>query len=273
MKSTICVALFALLPLSIFNCNNNKLYVPAQHEALSNQNYEIFKTNLVKAYESRDHFEISFQLANLKAPKEIIYDHLRQYISEDIKRCENIYEISYLAEQGFIRHLYAMDTIAYQEIFALCELKDSTSSYAIYKAREEERTRKFLANRPVLDSLKFDLALIEKLKALDENDQKYRRQIGRSYYMPQATKDSLWKLQEELDAINLLAMDSIFTAVGYPVPSKVGYEYSSTFVYILHHQTDGAIREKFTNKFRSHLSLEEMELLEERTASLKATPQ
>lgn len=239
-------------------------FIPERQQSIDEHQYENLREKLIEAYAAEDHYLISFYLANLQSPEEIIYDHLKKAVAYDSSACTKIFEINYLAEQGFYRHLYKIDTTEFKKIVDLCLLQTGRDAYGRYKQKEIEETRLYRESRMALDSTLFDWNLMAILKKIDEDDQMFRKKM-RSLNMSDAEKERLFSMQVQLDSINLLRVDSILTNVGYPTREKVGHDYAKVMVAVIHHQSDPSIRQNYLDRIRKYLSLEEIEMIEKRT--------
>lgn len=117
-------------------------------------------------------------MAALQSPSKPIYDNLRKAVKHDTSACTKIFDVRYLAEQGFYRYVY------------------------------------------------------------------------------------------KIDSINLVRVDSILTYVGYPTREKVGHDYTDVVALIVHHQSDPSVRQAYLDRIRPYLSLERVELIENRTQEI-----
>lgn len=243
---------------------NTRPFIPQRPQSIDENQYEKFREKLIEAYDAEDYYLVAFNLANLQSPKEPIYENLKRAVKQDSLACTEIFEVNYLAEQGFYRHIYRIDTTEFKQVFDLCLLQMGRNSYASYRQKEIEETRLYLASRAPLDSSLFDWDLIEILKEIDEDDQKFRKKM-RSLNISEAEKKRLFARQVQIDSVNLSRVDSILTNWGYPSREKVGHDYSDVIVMIVHHQSDPAIRQEYLNRIRKYISLEQTEMIEKRT--------
>lgn len=242
-------------------------FVPQRHKSIGESQYAEYCKKLEEAYAEENYYIASFYLANLKAPKELIYDNLKKSVLDDSSNCTNIFEIQYLAEEGYRRHLYSIDTNEFKKIFELCLLKNGKDSYHLYKLRELEETKAFLASREPLDSSLFNWKLIGILKEIDESDQNIRKRM-RDINISDSEKERLANLRGQIDSINLLRVDSILTNFGYPTKKVVGYDYSSVIVIVIHHQSSPSVRRYYLDRIRKYISSEEIEMIESRTQEI-----
>lgn len=242
-------------------------FIPERHPSIHKNEYADYCEKLKEAYAKEDYYLVSFYQANLKSPKEVIYTNLKKAVTHDTSACIQVFEITYLAEQGFYRHLYRIDTNAFKTIFELCLLQKRSNSYELYKLKEIKKTRDYLNGRESLDSTLFDWNLIARLKEIDEDDQFLRKKM-RSLNIAESERQRLFNLQIQKDSINLLRVDSILNTYGYPTKKTVGDDYAQVIVIVIHHQKDLSIRQKYLDRIRRHLSKEQIELIEKRTQEI-----
>lgn len=247
--------------------DNSHPFIPKRPQSFSENQYEILQNKLLEAYESEDYFHISFYLATLQSPKKPIYENLKRAVKNDSSACAKIFEVKYLAEQGFYRHVYKIDTNEFNKVLDLCLVQLGNNAYAKFRQNKIEETRLFLESREPLDSTQFDWNLIGILKKINEDDQNLRIQMT-SLNISDSEVDSLFKLQVQMDSINLLRVDSILTNIGYPTTELVGYDYDDVIVYVIHHQRDPYIRQEYLKRIYDYISLEKAELIEKRTQSI-----
>lgn len=250
------------------SCLNNEYgFIPEKHPSISELVYADYCEKLNESYAEKDYYLVAFYLANLKAHKKPIYNNLKKAVMNDASNCIKVFEICYLAEQGFYRHLYKIDTNSFKEVYEICLLQMGKDSYASYRHAEIESTKNHLRNREPLDSTLFDWVLIETLREIDKSDQMFRKKM-RAINVSESEKERLFNLQIQIDSINLLRVDSILNTQGYPGKERVGYDYSSVIVTVIHHQRSSFIRQKYLDRIRKHISLEQIEMIEKRTQSI-----
>ena len=132
---------------------------------------------------------------------------------------------------------------------------------------EEEAYEK---NKPKLDSALMNPALIATLKVMQENDQRYRKRLADARVtIAESERTKLWELQKSLDSLNLIKADSILLHHGYPDVQEVGADLENTIWFVLQHQEDIEVREKYRKLLESHLSEGQMEVYNRRTQHLK----
>jgi hypothetical protein len=273
-NNTIAKAIFLLIALCLLvfflfqSCRDHtEPFIPERHESIREDQYETRRKKLVEAYEAENYFSISFYLATLKSPSEAIYNNLRKAVKHDTSACAKIFDVRYLAEQGFYRYVYKIDTTEFEKVFDLCITQKGSNAYDLYKQKEMERARLYRESRPPLDSALFDWKLMEILKEIEEDDQRLRikmNALGNS----EAEIARLLVMRNKIDSLNLVRVDSILTYVGYPTREKVGHDYTDVVALIVHHQSDPTVRQAYLDRIRPYLSLERVELIENRTQEI-----
>lgn len=266
-RPNIPIIVFLFLIYFFASCHEQgQQFIPERHPAIGVSEYETFRLKLLDAYAAEDYYLVAFNLANLRSDTGLIYENLTKAVQLDttVTACNKIFEVNYLAEQRFYRHIYRMDTLKFKQVLALCLTKKGSDAYAAYRQKEIEETKLYLASREPLDSTQFDWGLIEILKEIDEDDQRLRRKM-RSLDISDIEKEELFKRQVLIDSVNLLRVDSVLVNIGYPTREKVGHDYSLVVVMVVHHQSDPAIRTKYLNRIRDYISLEQVEMIERRT--------
>lgn len=260
--------LILLLPFFLFKCSDPGPFIPERHEELSEERYKEFCGELEKAYAEGNEYLIAFQLANLKAPNELIFKHLKNSSEEG---CFKIFQWYYLAsENGFYQSLYKADTVQFKEALELCLQKMGDNAYQDFRDREKKETEDYLKNRPKLDSTLFIPELIQALTVILEDDQRYRTILADGRLSHSEEKENrLWKLQKELDSLNLLKIDTILSKYDYPTRSEVGYELDDAVWLVLHHQTNVSVREKYFEQIKDYLSDGQIDLFNKRTRYIK----
>ncbi|MFN7115182.1 MAG: hypothetical protein ACK4TA_00190 [Saprospiraceae bacterium] len=238
MNKTYVKIFFLYLFIALIFIQCNKSFITERPESLTVAAYEDFRSKLMLAYEADNYYSIAFQLANLKAPNHLIYKHLKKAVKENTGLCESIFEMNRLAvHYGFYKNLYKADTAQFYEVFDLCLQKLGENAYQEYDERQLREEDAYINSRPSLDSARMKPALISLLQEMQENDQKYRKKLADDrIQIPEAEKSALWKLQKELDSLNLIKADSILTHYGYPGVQEVGYDLSNTIWFVLQHQ-------------------------------------
>lgn len=256
-----------VLLLSI-GCSSGGNYFPPQHASLDSVRYATFRDSLGSAYERADHFSIALQLANLVAPPELIYAELGTSIQQDPARCESLFRMRYVAEQGFFYNLYKADTLRFAAIFGDCLEQFGPDAYALYRQRQWQEETTYAASRPPLDSSQLRSDWMETLRQIDADDQRYRLRIV-DFRISTAERDSLRGEQDRLDSLNLQRVDRFLREHGYPSPSQVGYELKDAIFLVLHHQRDTRIRDRYFRVVSDYLPEGQRQLFTRRTASLR----
>jgi len=235
---------FVIISILFFSaCKLQKSYVPLKHESLTSENYEKYIDRMRKAYDNKNYYNVALQLANLKAPKEVVLKYLKKSITENQTACESIYNVQRFANEGFYQNIYKHDTVAFKTAFQICLSKLGENSFDFYMEKQERKTEEYQNTLPKIDSTLIDKQLIIALEEIKKDDQKYRKKIND--FNTKEENNHYWRLQDELDSINLIKVDSILKIKGYPKPKVVGYDLSQTVFVVLHHQTNIEIRKKY----------------------------
>lgn len=190
---------------------------------------------------------------------------------EDVGQCERIFEMNYLAlNYGFYKSPYRADTALYYKVFDLCLQKLGKNAYQEFDKQKLKEEEEHLNSRPPLDSSLRNTNLIMVLKEMQEDDQKYRLKLADARItIPEDKRTRMWKLQKELDALNLLKADSILSNFGYPSAQNVGYDLDNVIWFVLQHQENIETREKYLDILEENLSEGHLEIFKQRTQHLK----
>lgn len=263
--------LLCVIALIFFQCSDAAPFVPERHKSLDTGTYEEFRSKLLAAYQEGDEIAIAYQLANLKAPNQLVYKHLKDAVKQDVGSCEHVFLINRLAvNYGFFKSLYKMDTTQFYEVFDLCLNKLGEDAYREYEAQQEQDEQAHINNRPKLDSAAMNPELVAILKKMEDLDKKYREKLADNRIeIPDKKRARLWKLQKELDSLNFITADSILTNFGYPGVHDVGYDLSNVIWFVLQHQEDIAARDKHLPLLEDNLSEGHLEMYKRRTEHLK----
>ena len=125
---------------------------------------------------------------------------------------------------------------------AICARCSTIMKIEEYEKLYQEKVDAY-QNRTKVDSSKMDFALIERLKIIDEKDQRHRLELNKE--LTDIPEKELWKNQTLLDKEHLLAIEKIFEEYGYPGLELVGREYSAVAFMVIHHYPDIKIKEKY----------------------------
>jgi len=246
-------------------------FYPEKPEDLSNHDYEKYTKKLKSDYASEDHYGTAFYLAALKAPKHKVEVFLNKAVEENPEEvCEKIFTTQMLADLGFYKVIYRYDTLLFQKAFNQCLGVLGENAFELYMEEEDKKAEAHQKTLPQIDSAKMDIALIKTLEQIYVNDQKYRKKID-ILKNTEEENDRFWKKMEELDAINLVKVDSILKNVGCPTPATVGYELFRSIFLVLHHQADITIRKKYRNVIEEHFPGGTLDLYDRRTSDLESS--
>lgn len=226
-------------------CKSSKPYFPEKHPDLSKSEYETFINKLREKYNSVDDFEIAFYLANLKASGKLIDTHLKRAIEKKPEdACVAIFRIQRYANNRFYQTLYRHDTLTFRKAFNICLKKLGEDSFHIYMEKYHKSVQENQKLKSQIDSNKMDINLMETLEEIYTDDQKYRKKID-ILNKSEEENSRYFVLQEVLDSTNLLKVDSIINTIGCTKPEVVGYDLAMTIFFVLHHQTDINVRERY----------------------------
>lgn len=259
--------IFILFVITCIACKQ-KDYYPEKHDEISEKDYQKYTSWLRKSYASNDLYEIAFHLASLRAEHEYIYSFLDRSVREQDGACSKIYEIKYLGEGGFYRHLYRYDTTKFNAIFEFCLRQEGSDGYVLFKAQKKSEELDYIASLPPLDSSLFNYELIRKLEVIYRDDQEYRKKRSR-LENTKAERDSLWELVLKWDAVNLLRVDTILSVYGYPTAKEVSYAYNDVIFVVCHHIGDLELREHYYSRIKEHLDENQRDFFERRTNSIR----
>jgi hypothetical protein len=267
-RKTDVIVSFVVSIIFFFQCRTAPSYIPERHENISLTDYNKYKDKLLQAYQKKDDYSVAVQLANLKASNNLVFKQLNQAVNKDVACCNAIFEMQNIAEQGFFQNLYKADTVQFKQVIGLCLQKLGKNAYDDYLKQYQKEVEIYQKSKPQIDSssMKRDLILI--LQKINDDDQKYRRELS-DFRITEAEKNSFSKLQNKLDSSNLIRVDSILTNHGYPRPQEVGFDLSMTIFLVLHHQSNIAVREKYLPIIRDKLSENQIELFVNRTQTIK----
>lgn len=248
-------------------CKESKPFYPAKHESLTNKQYEKYTKRLKTAYNDENCLGVASQLANLRASKKLVYKFLRKAIENNPNACESIFRVQYYADEGFFKNIYKLDTIEFERSFKMCLKKYGEKSYELHVQNYEKEGQTRLKNLPQIDSTLLDKALMKSLEEIAKNDQRYRIKINEFNTTEEDNK--YWKLQNKLDSLNLIKVDSILNAKGYPTSASVGNELSDVVFIVLHHQSNAEIRKKYRPIIEPYLSGELLFIYDDRTKNIE----
>lgn len=249
------VKAFCLLILTLqVSCSRNSMPIPKWDEAKLNlETYEKYVAHLRRAYEYGDNYQVALQLANLSGNKSTLNKFLLLAVDETPEVCSTIYKNKYLARQGFYKNIFKYDSVGYNVAYEKCLEISSGQGFNDYVLRQREEEIEYENNRPVLDSSKFNANIIKLLEEIYQDDQRFRVQFSK-LLVGDLTRKILMGRQKNIDSINLMRVDSIFSVFGYPTVETVGYDYEWTFFLVLHHQIDKEKREQAYQKYNHYFS-------------------
>lgn len=267
-KRNSVIILFLLFIINFFQCRISSIYIPERQKSVSLTEYSKYRGKLLQAYNAKDEYTIAVQLANLKASNKLVFEHLKQAVNKDRACCNDIFEIQNIADQGFFQNIYKADTIRFKQVFGLCLQKIGKNAYLEYIKQDQEKIEIFNKSKPRIDSSLIKPELILILQKIQQDDQKYRRSLS-DFRIKEPERKKLWTLQNNLDSLNLIRVDSILNTYGYPRPQEVGFDLSLTTFLVLHHQGNIEVRKKYLALIKDKLSEDQIKLFINRTESIK----
>lgn len=235
-------------------CGNDSSPVPNwNRDKLQLETYNKYASLLHNAYKVGDNYQVALQLANLSGNKSTLNKFLLLAVDETPEVCSTIYKNKYLARQGFYKNIFKYDSVGYNVAYEKCLEISSGQGFNDYVLRQREEEIEYENNRPVLDSSKFNANIIKLLEEIYQDDQRFRVQFSK-LLVGDLTRKILMGRQKNIDSINLMRVDSIFSVFGYPTVETVGYDYEWTFFLVLHHQIDKEKREQAYQKYNHYFS-------------------
>lgn len=237
---------FALLLVGVlYSCQQEPaLYYPPRDAEMTEALYNKYKALLDSAYAQDNWFTAGFQLANLKAPPEKVFEYVNKGIRRNSGHCIDVFDYYNLyRNDNFRMNLVKSDTNRFEAAFQLCQDILGENAYSDFLAQKEADYQEYLARRTKLDSTKFDYTLIKKLDQILEDDQKIRMEVM-DRGISEGRKTELWEQQMRLDSVNLGRVDQILEN-GYPTKELVGYDHVKTVWLVLQHQGDPEIRRRY----------------------------
>lgn len=254
-----------LISLLLVNCDQKHSYVPPFNGSISQEKYSQYANEFYAALERKDFFEAAFYLGNIKADYDDIYHFLVKSVEADLANCERIYEVVYLAEEEeYYRHIYRMDTMRFYSVFRLCEQKLGSGTYAAYLNKEKTEEKEYLEQRSEIDSSLLDRELMEVLLQIDVADQLFRKKAT-GLFVTASQRRTYMTQQARLDSLNLIKVDSLLSHHGYPELEEVGHDLFSTIGYVIHHQSDPAVRRDMLARIQKYIDPGLSDLIESRT--------
>ncbi|MBI1836733.1 MAG: hypothetical protein HYR91_05655 [Flavobacteriia bacterium] len=120
----------------------------------------------------------------------------------------------------------------------------------------------------------YDHKLINQLEIIQKNDQQYRAEelkISEKYGRESRQFDSIWKIIQFHDSINICAVEKILTKHGWLSPKIIGYKGVNTIFLVIQH-ADLKVQEKYLPILREaaknkELNYSTLALLEDRIAN------
>jgi hypothetical protein len=234
-----------VIVLLCIGCKPEGDFIPEKSADFSQGKYEKYLGLLKEAYADNDKFQAAIQYSNLKVDKKRTYNTLNEGIRNDPNNCDRIYEWYWLYdENNFRTNILKLDTTLFKESVTLCDELYTKSTYAQYLAVKRAEAEEFQKNKVVEDSSGFNIALVEKLKQIEKDDQDVRNRLSAKT----TTKEQAAELRIEMqriDSINLLKIDKIFKEHGYPSRELVGKDGNFTPALVIHHSNSLEDRYKY----------------------------
>jgi len=240
MKPEILIIIFLLSTAKIFGQN----YYPIKPDSISEKSYNHYKSELDKAYEKNDLWNVGVNIANMGEKPKKVFKILNDAIKENPKKCCFIvhqFGHTYINQEA-PPMVTTLDGLDEKEVFKMREtckmLMDSVEFMKIYQDLVNRNNKRYSQ----IDSSKLDFDLIKKLEVIFEKDKRYRVQIRMS--TDSNTEKELWRKQNILDKENISEIELIIKERGLPSISEVG---RLNFIpwLVLHHCTDIKKKEKY----------------------------
>ena len=226
-------------------------YLPAQKapekpSKMADGIYNKYKLKLDTAILENDAFGIATQLANLEGNSDSVFYYIQEGIKQDLKNCDKVFDYYNLfKEHDFLVNLVKIDTSNFEKAFVLCKDKLGDNAYFSFLENKQREYEERISKRNKVDTTLFDYALISQLDKIYEDDQRFRKKMHSKINRDSDEYKLLWKLQSELDSINLIKVEKIIDQYGFINKEKVGYERASAILLVLHHQGDIELRMKY----------------------------
>ena len=222
-------------------------YVPDKPTHLSDSRYEHYKNILTQGYNKNNNYDIAMGLANLGGVVDSVYKYLYNHLAvcgkEELymrKSLCNAYKI-----KGF-KTTFAK--ISENDWVKYCHHCDSLMSDDEYYQIYDRQMKEIQSKKSALYSKKFNAALMNDLKIIFEDDQRFRetiRKTTKQFGENSVEVKNKWQEQLSLDQQNLIKVTSIIKKYGYPTRQLVGEELSTVVFFVLHHAADIAIHEMY----------------------------
>jgi len=245
------LSFMAFLFLILISCQKKENYYPAHSPDLNTALYQKYKLKLDTAYMQNDFFMAGLQLANLKAPPEKVFEYINQGIATDNDACYQMYDW-YEIYDDFKPNIVKSDTTRFLNSFQLCLEKMGPNSYEDFIEKKHADHRAKMASRVKLDTTLFNTELISQLTQIIHDDQELRSKYDFDK-LSKDEKDEIWVEIDKVDSINLIKVESILKKYGYPTKEMVGYELVTAPWYVLHHQSDLTVRDKYESMIAENL--------------------
>lgn len=248
MKTTILLTkiIICVIALHLYSCENEiGQPIPEKYSELSQGTYDKYLGLLKEAYNTNDNFQKAIQLANLKGDKKATFHYLNLSVSEDLGKCDKIYEWYWLYDRhNFGVNLLKYDTTEFKKVISICEDLNPARPYQVYEKIKDEEDRQAEEKRHSQDSTNFNLELVAKLKQINDDDQEIRNKISEKNITPEL-EAKLFEEMHIVDSINLIKVDQIFEEYGYPSRELVGKDGNFTPALVIHHSNRLQTRYKY----------------------------
>jgi hypothetical protein len=222
-------------------------YFPDKPTNLSNSKYEHYKNILTNGYVKGDNYSIAMGLANLGGEIDSVYKYLYRHLTVCNK--EELYMRKGLCNAYKIKGFKTtFAKISESDWTKYCHHCDSLMSDDEYYQIYDKQMKELQSKKSALDSKKFNVLLMNDLKIIFEDDQKYReivRKISTKFGENSLEVKQKWQEQLRLDQQNLTKVINIIKKYGYPTRQLVGDELSTVVFFVLHHAADISIHEMY----------------------------
>jgi len=195
--------------------------------------YEYYRDKFNSYIEIGNLYKAGIQIGNAFCDLNLAYHYIHKGLRQQPEYCHDYFQfyVSYKTD-SFLTFTARQDISRWLGVYKLCDLligeklmKDSLSNF---RAKKKARVANIKMGK-----LGQNNNLIKELKVMRERDQRYRSILEDA--RDEATQKKLWKMQLVLDSINIVQLDSILDAFGYPQHEDVGHEWMGTPCLIMHH--------------------------------------
>lgn len=212
----------------MFSCKS----IPEKPEGMKVEYYQKYTRELKAGKIEKNYYKTGLAMANLGESPNKVFKILKKAIVEDSYACEQLTNFNRLyREHGFKMILIKIDS---NEFKKLCETCLVMYGESLFLERYKNDSINNMTRRITIDSSQLNNSLMDQLKIILEDDQKFR-DLRKPRSMDQAT----------LDSINLLKVEAILNKFGYPNVHQVSYEYNDVIWLVLQHQKNSEVRDKY----------------------------